>query len=128
MGSEMCIRDSANMFLVDAAGGDERIYGMVYRKMPEVVEVATSLDIDPKDENSRNPYLVKRFSKIYVYDEAADRVYVGSANDIFSYETAGENASMAFMKIRYDDPKEMVVYLWKDGINHAASGGEEVQP
>lgn len=118
----------ANMFLVDAAGGDERIYGMVYRKMPEVVEVATSLDIDPKDENSRNPYLVKRFSKIYVYDEAADRVYVGSANDIFSYETAGENASMAFMKIRYDDPKEMVVYLWKDGINHAASGGEEVQP
>lgn len=118
----------ANMFLTDAAGGDERIYGMVYRKMPEVVEVATSLDIDPKDENSRNPYLIKRFSKIYVYDEKVDQVYVGSANDIFSYEAAGENASMAFMKIRYDDPKEMVVYLWNDGIKHTAPRGEEVQP
>lgn len=119
----------ANMFLVDAAGGDERIYGIAYRKMPEVIEAATSLEAALKDENGRNPYLVKRFSKIYVYDEAADQVYVGSANDIFSYEVAGDKASMVFMKIRYDDPKEMVVYLWKDGIKHTAEpSGEEVQP
>lgn len=101
-------------FLEGAASSYEACYGMVYEKFPNVVTMLTDLS---KKDNAKlsdlEPYMINSFSRIYLVDMKEEEVRLGSTADIFSYEMDPENASMMFLKLYYDNPKEAIIFKWK---------------
>ncbi len=101
-------------FLEGAASAYEACYGMVYEKFPNVVTMLTDLS---KKDNAKlsdlEPYMINSFSRIYLVDMKEEEVRLGSTADIFSYEMDPENASMMFLKLYYDNPKEAIIFKWK---------------
>ena len=50
---------------------------------------------------------------VIVYDEAADKLYAGSVDDIADKESAGENASRVFLELKGPKLRTIMVYNYK---------------
>lgn len=107
-------------YLSGAASSYESVYGMVYEKFSDVVTVMTSQTvIDNAKAGTKptvadlEPYMVNSFLRIYLVDMAEEEIRLATTADIFSFENDPDSASMMFMKLYYDIPKEAVIYKWK---------------
>lgn len=107
-------------YISGAASKAEFAYGMVYEKFPDVVTVMTDQTVIDKAAAGTaptvadlEPYMVNSFLRIYLVDMEEEEIRLATTADIFSYENDPENASMMFMKLYYDIPKEAVIYKWK---------------
>ena len=101
-------------FLSGAASSYETLYGTVYEKFSNVVTMVTdNSKLENPTLNDLEPYMINNFLRIYLVDMVEEEVRLATTADICAYETDPDNASMMFMKLYYDIPKEAVIYKWK---------------
>jgi len=86
---------NANSYIAE----ERRVYGRVEAKRGNYFKAT----IKKTDGTTVQEYYGVQAAKIYMYDVKKDKVSVISASDIF-------DGDMIFMRVRYGDPKEIVVY------------------
>lgn len=62
--------------------------------------------------NLEEQYIVSSYSKqyVYVYDTQEEKVSIGSLSDIVTYLEAGDIASKVYVRTRYFQPQDFVIY------------------